>query len=81
MTMTEEEWLQTIETLCESKVEEFKLVGYEHVTAKEVWECVSEKYAKTGVPAMHEVVNDILSLKVMKFMNFMTISAYRGTHF
>ncbi|CAH1204304.1 hypothetical protein PAECIP111893_02218 [Paenibacillus plantiphilus] len=79
--MKDEEWIATIESLCESKAGEFRLIGYEHVTAQEVWECVSAAYAKTGEPAMHQVVNDILSLKVMKFMNFMTISAYRGTQF
>ncbi|TYP73822.1 post-transcriptional regulator [Paenibacillus methanolicus] len=79
--MTEEEWVHSIESLCESKAAEFRMIGYEHVTGKEIWECISEKYAKTGEPAMHQVVNDILSLKVTKFMNFLTISAYKGTHF
>jgi len=79
--MTSEEWVDSIESLCQSKAEEFRLVGYEYVSGKDIWECVSEKYAKTGEPMMHQVVNDILSLKVIKFMNFMTISAYKGTHF
>lgn len=79
--MTEEEWVLSIESLCESKAAEFRMIGYEHVTGREIWECISEKYAKTGEPAMHQVVNDILSLKVTKFMNFLTISAYKGTHF
>ncbi|WP_028561827.1 post-transcriptional regulator [Paenibacillus pinihumi] len=79
--MTEEELQGWIEVLCESKAEEFHLVGYEHVTAHEIWECVSNKYHKHGQPALHQIVNDILSLKVMAFMNFMTLSAFRGTHF
>ncbi|WP_240546210.1 post-transcriptional regulator [Paenibacillus artemisiicola] len=79
--MTEEEWVATIEYLCNSKAEEFHLFGYEHVTGEEIWLCVSEKYGKTGQPAKHQVVNDILSLKVTKFMNFMTLSAFKGTHF
>lgn len=79
--MTDEELSRMIEELCNSKAEEFHLIGYEHVTGQEVWECVSEKYKKTGQPELHEMVNDILSLKVMKFMNFMTISAYKGTPF
>ncbi|MDK8181171.1 post-transcriptional regulator [Paenibacillus sp. UMB4589-SE434] len=72
---------EDVELLCQSKAEEFHLIGYEHVTAAEVWECVSEKYKKSGEPAVHEVVNDILSLKVTKFMNYMTMSAYRGSPF
>ncbi|GGG19998.1 post-transcriptional regulator [Paenibacillus abyssi] len=79
--MTEEELNQIIESLCESKAEEFRMFGYEHVTGKEIWECVSDKYHKNGQPALHQMVNDILSLKVTKFMNFMTLSAFRGTHF
>ncbi|WP_219837939.1 post-transcriptional regulator [Paenibacillus sp. R14(2021)] len=79
--MTDEQWTATIEQLCTSKAEEFRLIGYEHVTGNEVWQCVNDKYAKTGQPARHQVVNDILSLKVTKFMNFLTLSAYKGTHF
>ncbi|MBJ6362957.1 post-transcriptional regulator [Paenibacillus sp. GCM10012307] len=79
--LTEEELQGWIETLCESKAEEFHLVGYEHVTAEQIWECVSNKYHKHGQPALHQIVNDILSLKVTAFMNFMTLNAFRGTHF
>ena len=79
--MADEELSQMIEELCNSKAEEFRMIGYEHVTGQEVWECVSEKYKKTGQPELHELVNDILSLKVMKFMNFVTISAYKGAQF
>lgn len=79
--MADEELSRMIEELCNSKAEEFRLIGYEHVTGQEVWECVSENYKKKGQPELHELVNDILSLKVMKFMNFMTISAYKGTQF
>ncbi|AZN42259.1 post-transcriptional regulator [Paenibacillus albus] len=79
--LTSEEWVESIEHLCQSKAEEFRMIGYEHVSGSDVWECVNDRYKKTGQPAMHQVVNDILSLKVTKFMNFMTISAYKGTHF
>lgn len=70
-------WDQTIKELCQSKAEEFKLVGYEHVSAEEVWACVSTPYQKTGVPAVHQLVNDILTLKATKFMNYMMMSIYR----
>jgi hypothetical protein len=64
-------------SLCQSKAYEFKMLGYEHVTAEEIWECVTSKYKK-GVPRLHQVVNDILSLKVTKFMNWMTMKIYQG---
>lgn len=79
--MAEEGLDRMIEELCESKAEEFRLIGYENVTPREVWECVSEKYAKKGQPELYEIVNDILSLKVTKFMNYMTLSALKGNPF
>ncbi|XEC93142.1 post-transcriptional regulator [Paenibacillus tarimensis] len=79
--MTDEEMNRTIEELCNSKAEEFRLIGYEQVTGREVWECVSDKYHKHGQPALHQIVNDILSLKVTRFMNFMTLNAFRGARF
>lgn len=80
--MTEEEELNAmIEDLCRSKAEEFRLIGYEHVQAKDIWDCVSAKYAKTGEPRLHQMVNDILSLKTTQFMNALTISAMKGTAF
>ncbi|MGF7045928.1 hypothetical protein J2T13_000390 [Paenibacillus sp. DS2015] len=72
---------EDIQMMCESKAEEFRLIGYEHVTGKDIWNCVSSKYAKEGIPPLFKLVNDILSLKVTSFMNFMTMSAYRGATF
>jgi hypothetical protein len=76
-TLSENELNELIENICTSKAEEFRMIGYEHVTGEEVWECVSDKYKKTGMPALHQIVNDILSLKVTKFMNWMTMSIYK----
>lgn len=67
-----------IEALCISKAKEFRLIGYEYVTGEDIWDCVSEKYKKNGNPALHRVVNDILSLKSTQFMNWMTLSVYKG---
>ncbi|GIO58441.1 post-transcriptional regulator [Paenibacillus favisporus] len=79
--MNDRQLEEAIETLCRSKAEEFRLVGYEHVTSKDIWNCISVKYEKEGIPPLYKLVNDILSLKVMTFMNFMTISAYKGSTF
>lgn len=68
---------QVIEQLCATKVEEFKLYGYENVTNEEIWKCVSESYRGT-MPPLYQLTNDILSLKVTTFMNWMTINAYKG---
>lgn len=70
-----------IENLCHSKASEFRMLGYEYVSGKDIWDCVSEKYEKTGIPGLHRIVNDILSLKTTQFMNWMTMRAYKGGSF
>ncbi|RKN83816.1 post-transcriptional regulator [Paenibacillus ginsengarvi] len=76
--LTEAELNETIEELCKYKADEFRLIGYEQVTGVDIWNCVSDKYVKTGQPMLHQMVSDILSLKVTSFMNWMTMSIYRG---
>lgn len=73
-----DELSEDIEAMCRSKAEEFRLLGYEYVTGKEIWECVSHKYEKEGKPPLYKLVNDIYSLKASTYMNYLTISAYRG---
>ncbi len=73
-----EELNREIEQLCNSKVEEFAFMGYENITGKEIWQCVSEKYDKDYFPSLHKIVNDILTLKVTTFMNWMTLQAYKS---
>lgn len=75
---TDDELTVIVEALCDSKAREIRLLGYEQVTGKEVWDCINSRYTKTGTPALHKLVNDILSLKALDFMNWMTISAYKG---
>jgi hypothetical protein len=79
--LSEFELNEMIEGLCNSKAEEFRMIGYEHVTGREVWDCVSDKYEKKGYPSLHQIVNDILSLKSTQFMNWMTMSIYKNAQF
>ncbi|WP_106768476.1 post-transcriptional regulator [Paenibacillus faecalis] len=79
--MSDKELASMIEMICSSKVEEFRMIGYEYVTSDDIWDCVSSKYEKQGIPSLHKLVNDILSLKATSFMNYMTISAYKGSPF
>jgi len=69
-------WDEDLNALCVSKVEEFTLLGYDNVSAEDVWKCVSSRY-KLGLPALNQVVNDILSLKVNRFMNWAMMKAYK----
>ncbi|MGM1050563.1 MAG: post-transcriptional regulator [Bacillota bacterium] len=79
--MSEEELASMIDMICSSKAEEFRMIGYEYVTVDDVWNCVSSKYKKQGMPSLHKLVNDVLSLKATSLMNYMTISAYKGSSF
>jgi len=76
--LSDAELNRLIEELCESKAEELRLLGYEEVGGEDVWACVSEGYRKSGMPPLYRVVNDILSLKPGRFMNYITLSMYRG---
>jgi hypothetical protein len=74
--LTEEELRSCIEGLCDSKAEEFRMYGYEDVTGEQIWECVSEDYRR-GWPRLNRLVNDIMSLKANRFMNWLLISVYK----
>ncbi|WP_246067461.1 post-transcriptional regulator [Paenibacillus koleovorans] len=78
---SDDEKSRMIRELCDSKAEEFRLLGYDRVSGEDVWSCVSDKYAKLGEPPLHKMVNDILSLKVTSLMNWMTLSVYKGAQF
>ncbi|WP_223069206.1 post-transcriptional regulator [Paenibacillus caui] len=79
--LNDHELRKAIDQLCRSKAEEFRLFGYEHVSGDDIWDCVSQKYKKEGVPPLHRLVNDILTLKATTFMNYLTMSAFRGSRF
>lgn len=62
--------------LCEGKVDEFRLLGYEEVKLDGVWSFVCTKM-RADAP-LHQWVDFILSIRVMDFMNYQTIAAYKG---
>ncbi len=74
--LREEELMQSIEDLCNSKAEEFRLYGYKDVTGEQIWACVSENYRR-GWPRLNRLVNDIMSLKANRFMNWLMLSVYK----
>jgi hypothetical protein len=62
--------------LCQSKAEEFHLLGYTQVTAEEVWHCA--RVQVNGEQPLHRIVEAILGLQIGQFMNYATLSAYKG---
>ncbi|RIV28633.1 hypothetical protein D2Q93_02485 [Alicyclobacillaceae bacterium I2511] len=69
-------YLPDLRQLCQVKVEEFHQLGYDAVTVNEVWACVQGLVKETA--PLHEWVGVILGLNAGRFMNFMTMQAYKG---
>ncbi|CAI8973365.1 ComN-like post-transcriptional regulator [Brevibacillus sp. IT-7CA2] len=72
-----QEWYGQVASLCVSKAEEFALLGYDNVAAEDIWECVTNGYKV--MPPIHQLVNDILSLKTNKYMNYLMIQMYKNS--
>jgi hypothetical protein len=62
-----------------SKIEEFKIFGYEQVGEKELWDYLTKKKWKKPKDEiqMYELVADILSAKIGDVMNFTTVEAFK----
>lgn len=69
---------EKLKEVIESKVDEFHLLGYDSVTEEEIWECITSRY-NNDWPPLHQMVNDIYTLKVTDFMNWLTLGAYRDS--
>ncbi len=70
--------LQTlIVMLCETKVNEFALLGYHGIEAADVWSCMQARYKAGPYPALHQLVEDMLSIKINDFMTWRTLSIYK----
>ncbi|WP_224749568.1 post-transcriptional regulator [Polycladospora coralii] len=74
--LEQDEVMRCIEDLCNSKAAEFNMYGYENITGEQVWACVSEDYRR-GWPRLNKLVNDIMSLKANRFMNWLMLSVYK----
>ncbi|MDO3409003.1 post-transcriptional regulator [Saccharibacillus sp. CPCC 101409] len=75
--LTGEDLTEAVIELCRGKAEEFQYLGYEQATWEDVWHCVNGKYAGRQEPPLHRIVNDILTLRVNGFMNYLTLAALK----
>ena len=71
---------QDLERLCQSKCDEFAVLGNLKISKQDIWDCVTAKYRK-GYPPLYQIVSDILSLKVTDYMNWATLSSIKGKRF
>lgn len=74
-----DEYRDHVRPAIKSKLEEFHLFGYEEVTEEKLWTYLkTKKWKKTPELYVHEVVRDVLALKVGDFMNFATVESFKG---
>ncbi|AIE60864.1 post-transcriptional regulator [Bacillus methanolicus] len=67
----------------ESKLNEFRLLGYEKITEQELWDFLTKKKWKKVREEIHlyQIVQEILSVQVNEYMNFATVEAFKLTDF
>ncbi|MEH7379817.1 post-transcriptional regulator [Bacillus sp. JJ1533] len=75
-----EKFRETVRPFLKSKLEEFKLYGYESVKEEELWEFLKNKTwrKEKEEKRLHQIVNDILSIKVGDYMNYATVEAFKS---
>lgn len=67
---------QQVEPVIRSKVEEFKLLGYDAADPQGVWACLLAKtWKQKQEKRLHEIVNDILTLSINDFMAYLSMQA------
>lgn len=66
-----------------SKLEEFRILGYDSITEDGIWEFLMKKKWKKVKDEIriYEIIDDILSIKVSDFISFTTIKSYKNNDF
>ncbi|WP_304458300.1 post-transcriptional regulator [Alicyclobacillus sendaiensis] len=65
-----------LQWLCEAKVEEFRLMGYNSIDVDSFWAYIGTKLSNPV--SLHRVVDAILSAKPNDYMTYVTLGALRG---
>ncbi|WP_308170358.1 post-transcriptional regulator [Neobacillus sp. 114] len=62
-----------------SKLEEFRLLGYDSISETELWGYLTKKKWRkvTDEKKLYEIIQDILSIKVSDYISFATIETYK----
>jgi hypothetical protein len=73
---------ELIQPVLSSKMEEFHMLGYEEVTENDLLSYLEmKKWKKEKELSLHQVVNDILSVKITQVMSYVTIESYKSDMF
>lgn len=72
-----------VQPAMKSKLEEFRLLGYEAVREEELWKFLLMKKWRKKQEGMKlfEIVNDIMTVKIGEFMNYSTVEAFKLADF
>jgi murein tripeptide amidase MpaA len=67
----------------ESKLNEFRMLGYGNITEQELWDFLIKKKWKRVREEIHlyQIVQEILSVQVNEYMNFATVEAFKMADF
>ncbi|WAA10268.1 post-transcriptional regulator [Fervidibacillus albus] len=70
-----EKFRDQVRVVLESKLEEFQLLNYTHVTEQALWDYLLSKKWKYGKKEihLHEIVKDIYAIKVSDYISYATV--------
>ncbi|WP_235973506.1 post-transcriptional regulator [Peribacillus faecalis] len=73
------QYRQTLNLAIRSKCNEFSIFGYNDVTDDQIWDyLLLKKWKKDKEDVhLHQLINDVLSVKIGEFMHFKTIEAFK----
>jgi len=64
-----------------SKLEEFKILGYDDVELDSLWSYLkNKKWKKKSELHIYELTRDILSVKIGEFMNYATVESFKTSN-
>lgn len=64
-----------------SKLEEFKILGYDDVELESLWSYLTDKkWKKKTELSIYELASDILSVKIGEFMNYATVESFKTSN-
>jgi len=78
-----EDFRTQVQPALKSKLEEFRLLGIDSVSEQGLWEFLIKKKWKKVKHEMkiYEMIQDILSVRVSDYLNFVTIESYKTSEF
>ncbi|MBT2656797.1 MULTISPECIES: post-transcriptional regulator [Bacillaceae] len=78
-----EDFRTQVQPALKSKLEEFRLLGVDSVREQGLWEFLVKKKWKKVKHEMklYEMIQDILSVRVSDYLNYVTIESYKTSEF